>query len=109
VENKRFHASIPAERARVERKSGIIRPPDPVQKGSGRHLHVPGQESAPEYLNRIAPRNGYGPMPGSVVAYGLLHEPIGVQSHGPNELLQGLHTVGVWEYGLNQVQVMHGN
>jgi len=109
VENKRFQASIPAKRPRVERKSSIIRPPDPIQKGSRRHLHVPGQDNAPDYLNRIAPRNGYSPIPASVVAYGLLHEPIRVQSHGPNKPLQGLQTAGVWEYGLNDVQVVHGN
>jgi len=80
-------ASIPAERARVERKTGIMCPAIPIKKGSGRYLHVPGQENAPENLNRIAPRYGYGPLPGSVVANGLLHEPIRVEFHGPNEPL----------------------
>lgn len=108
VKNKRFMASIPAERARVERKTGIMCPAIPIKKGSGRYLHVPGQENAPENLNRIAPWNGYGPGPGFVIANWLLYEPSRVQLHGPIQTLQGLYPAHVWKYGLYHVQVMEG-
>lgn len=108
VKNERFLANIPVERARVEWISGVIGFAIPIQEGSRRRLHVSGQEDTPDYLNRIPPRNGYGPNPSFVIANGLLHKGIRVKFYRVLELLQGLDLGHIWKYGLNQVQVMEG-
>lgn len=104
--DKRFLTNMAADRAGVERVRRVIGPSVPVEERPRRHLHFPGRENAPEYLNRVSPRNGYGPGPTLVVANRLLHEPGWVQLHGPVQPLQSPHPAHVWKYGLYHVQVM---
>lgn len=88
VEDEGALARVSEEGPRVEGKASIVRLAVPVVEGSSRHLELAGGQDPSEDLHCEAPRDGDGPVPPFVVAYGLLQEVgiYGCAAHRPNAL-----------------------